>query len=77
MKVKIKGYEQLKWEAMEKAFEIEYEIESFEIKTISKEEILAETDGSCVDEYDEYLILHFADGDTATFRNNHVDMFRA
>lgn len=27
------------------------------------------------DEYNEYLILHFENGDTATFRNSHVDIF--
>lgn len=39
------------------------------------EQIEAESDGSCIDENHEYFVLHFADGDTATFRNSHVHVF--
>ena len=39
------------------------------------EEIESETDASGIDENHEYLVLNFANGEMATFRNSHVDMF--
>ncbi len=78
MKVIVKVYEENKYNTLKEACaEIEYDIEKFEVKQIPDDDILKETDGSCVDEYKEYLILTFKNGETSTFRNSHVDMFRA
>ena len=51
-------------------------IASLEVKEIPASEILRETDGSCVDDYNEYLILTYDNGETSTFRNSYVDVFR-
>lgn len=76
MKVTVKVYNGSKYE---KASEIiakpEYEISSYEVKEIPASEILKEFDET--DEYNEYLILTMKDGEKATFRNSHVDLFRA
>lgn len=76
MNVKVKLYDLPKYDAESKKIaEVEYkDVKSYEVKTISEEEISASYD--MVDEYNEYLILTFANGETATFRNSHTDMFR-
>ena len=51
-------------------------IASLEVKEIPASEILRETDGSCVDDYNEYLILTYENGETSTYRNSYVDVFR-
>lgn len=49
---------------------------SLEVVEIPASKILRETDGSCVDDYNEYLILTYENGETSTFRNSYVDVFR-
>lgn len=51
---------------------------------VSKIEVIEMTDEQVysmgydeVDEYGEYLIITHEDGETSTFRNSHVDIFRA
>ena len=76
MKVKVKVYDGVKyWDGTEKVAEVEYDIKDYEVKQISDEEIAA-MGFDTVDEFEEYLILTFENGETSTFRNYHVDLFR-
>lgn len=76
MKVTAKIYDRSKFESGCKIVaSVDYEIVKAEVKIISACEILKEFDET--DEYNEYLILTMADGETATFRNSRVDLFRA
>lgn len=75
MKVKVKVYDGIKYdENSAKITEVEYSVTGFEVKEIPAAEILKVFDET--DEYNEYLILTLANGETATFRNSHVDLFR-
>lgn len=80
MKVKIKVYDEVKYSpASEKVAEVEYDgVKGFDIVSdpATVEEIESHTDGSGIDENHEYLILYFENGETSTFRNSHVDLFR-
>lgn len=76
MKVTIEFYDRPKYEAGAQVIaEKKYEIESFQVKAISDEEIYAEGFDE-VDPYGEYLICTFADGEVSTFRNSYADMFK-
>lgn len=78
MNVKVKIYDGVKYlPTSENVAEVEYEIESFKVVTGDEAtEIGLSTDESSRDEYNEYLVLTLTDGDTSTFRNSHVDLFR-
>lgn len=79
MNVKVKIYDGVKYDfSNEKVAEIEYNnIRGYEVVAGEKAtEIGLETDENSRDEYNEYLIITLEDGETATFCNSHVDMFR-
>lgn len=78
MKVKVKVYDGVKYSRVSKKIaEVEYQIDGFEVVTGDRAtEIGLETDGNSLDEYNEYLVLDLGNGETATFCNSHVDLFR-
>lgn len=77
MKLRLAIYNKVKYEKSAKELtSIKFDdVESFQVKTIPANRILAETDESCVDPYNEYLIIKFVYGATSTFRNSYVDTF--
>lgn len=80
MTVKLKVYDKCKYDVTsEKIAEVEYKINGFKVIHGGKEaqEIEKMTDGNSVDDFHEYLVLEFENGDTSTYRNSYVDMFRS
>ena len=76
MKVKLKVYDGVKyWDGTQKVAEVNYDIQGYEVKQISDEEIAA-MGFDTVDEFEEYLILTLKSGETSTFCNSHVDLFK-
>ena len=79
MNAKVKIYNICKYEAdSKKIAELRYNnIRGYEVVTGDRAtEIGLETDENSRDEYNEYLIITLEDGETSTFCNSHVDMFR-
>ena len=78
MNLNVKFYDGIKYEVTsKKTAEFIYKnVVKLEIKVISDEEIFEEGFDT-VDENKEYAIMTYADGTTSTFRNSHIDIFRA
>lgn len=77
MRVLVRLYETTKYEAAEKSHEIEYDkVVGFKVVAgRDADQIEAESNGF-IDEYHEYLVIEFENGETSTFRNSHVDLFK-
>ena len=79
MRVIVKVYDGSKYDVNSKVIaRPEYNIKGYKVITNGTEaqEIESMTDASGVDEFHEYLVLELENGETATFRNSYVDMFR-
>lgn len=79
MNVKVKVYNGIKYNAdSEKVAELKFNnIRDYEVVTGDRAtKIGLETDENSRDEHNEYLIITLEGGETATFCNSHVDMFR-
>ena len=79
MDVKVKIYNGVKYNKdSEKVAEVEYKnIQSFKVVCGERAtNIGLETDENSRDEFNEYLVITLEDGETSTFCNSHVDLFR-
>ena len=77
MKVKVKVYDMSKYNPnSKKVAEVEYNPAKIEVVEIPDEQIYAMGFDEA-DEFGEYLIMTHEDGETSTFRNSHIDVFRA
>ena len=77
MDLKVKFYSGCKYDKTSKriAEHIYNDVMKLEIKVMTDEEIFSNGFDE-TDEYNEYAIITFADGETATFRNSHIDIFK-
>lgn len=74
--VRIFIHDVAKYECKEHVGEINYTgLTSWDIISGGKEAKAIENIFDIMDDYHEYLVLHFNDGRIATFRNSYVDMF--
>jgi len=74
--VRVYIYHGTKYEDHEELATAEYTgVTSWDIIEGGEEAKEIEKDADRIDENHEYLVLHLNNGETATFRNSHVDMF--
>ena len=78
IKVIVKVYDGSKYSTDSKVVaRPEYNIEGYKVVSGGAEAQAIESEyGNDLDEFHEYLVLDLGNGETATFRNSHVDMFR-
>ena len=79
LRVEVKVYDTCKYNAdadIKKIATVEYEIESFKVVECTSYEEACNMGFDEPDECWEYLILTLTNGETATFRNSRVDMFK-
>lgn len=75
-KVDVQIFEGSKYSDEDYVEKIQYTgLTSWDIITDEDAEELEAGMGELIDENHEYLVLHFEDGKTATFRNSHVAMY--
>jgi hypothetical protein len=76
--VTVEKYNECKYFTPQDGEKINYEnVEAFEVvHGEAASQLEAETDGSCIDDFHEYLVLYFTNGETATFRNSYADLFK-
>ena len=77
-KVIVERYSRCKYIHPEDGERIYYEnVEAFEVvHGEAAAQLEAEMDGSALDDYHEYLVLHLTTGETATYRNSYADLFK-
>lgn len=73
---KIEIYTKMKYDQYEPDVVVEYKgVTSWDMIEGGEEAkaIEADADANSIDEYHEYMVLHLANGETATYRNSHID----
>jgi len=61
---------------LQKIGECHFKIVAYEVKEVLRDEATEKFGTENIDENNEYLILHFENGDIYAFRNSRVNLFR-